>query len=94
MAALDAHFRFTASGNAEIEADWYTLSVKNGYKPAYSAMAQFLQRVGRRKFLLPVYNALAATPEGLVEGKRIFALARPGYHAVSAASIDRILNPE
>ncbi|MFN7299895.1 MAG: leukotriene A4 hydrolase C-terminal domain-containing protein, partial [Bacteroidota bacterium] len=94
MAALDAHFRFTACGNAEIEADWYTLSVKNGYKPAYPAMAAFLQRVGRRKFLLPVYNALAATPEGLVEGKRIFALARPGYHAVSAASIDRILNPK
>lgn len=94
MAALDAHFRFTACGNAEIEADWYTLSVKNGYKTAFPAMAQFLQRVGRRKFLLPVYNALAATPEGLAEGKRIFALARPGYHAVSAASIDRILNPK
>jgi aminopeptidase N len=94
MAALDAHFRFTACGNAEIEADWYTLSVKNGYKTAFPAMAQFLQRVGRRKFLLPVYNALAATPEGLAEGKRIFAIAKPGYHAVSASSIDKILNPK
>jgi hypothetical protein len=93
MAGLDAHFRFTACGNAEIEADWYTLSVKNGYKPAFPAMAAFLQRVGRRKFLLPVYNALAATPGGLEEGRRIFIKAKAGYHAVSAASIDRILNP-
>jgi aminopeptidase N len=94
LAILDQHFQFTANGNAEIEADWYTLSVKNGYNTAYPAMAAFLQRVGRRKFLLPVYNALAATPEGLEEGRRIFSKARAGYHAVSAGSIARMLKVE
>ena len=55
---------------------------------------KFLTAVGRRKFLSPIYRALAATPEGLERARKIYAVARPGYHSVSQGSIDGILKWE
>jgi hypothetical protein len=51
-----------------------------------------LLRVGRRKFLKPVYEALSRTPEGLELGRAIFRKAKAGYHAVSAGSVAEILD--
>jgi hypothetical protein len=92
MKALDDAFHFTQSGNSEIQCDWYQLCITFKYTPAYPYMENFLMTVGRRKFLKPLYTELAQTPEGLAMAKRIYAKARPGYHAVSAGTIDEILN--
>ena len=54
----------------------------------------YLVRVGRRKFLAPLYGALAATPEGKAWALRVYERARPGYHAVSRGTIDGILGWE
>ena len=51
----------------------------------------YLLRQGRRKFLKPLYQKLAETPEGLERARRIYAKARPMYHAVSYRTIDSIL---
>jgi len=48
-------------------------------------------RVGRRKFLQPLYTALAATPAGKAKGLAIYKQARPNYHFVSTHTIDGIL---
>ena len=53
------------SGNAEILSDWFHRAIPAGYKPAYPALERFLMSVGRRKFIGPLYAALAKTPEGL-----------------------------
>jgi hypothetical protein len=47
--------------------------------------------VGRRKFLKPLYAALIETPEGKKRAQEIFAKARPGYHSVSAGTIEEML---
>lgn len=92
MADLDAAFGFTSSGNSEIQAAWYEHAIRNQYEPAYEALEEFLTNVGRRKFLQPLYEALAETPDGKAMALAIYEQARPNYHAVSYNTIDGILD--
>ena len=91
MADLDAAFHFTDSGNSEILHEWLMNAIEHKYEPAYDALERFLLRQGRRKFLKPLYQKMAETPEGLERARRIYAKARPMYHAVSYRTIDQIL---
>ena len=91
MAALDAAFHFTSSGNSEILHEWLMRSIEQKYEPAYDALEKFLLRQGRRKFLKPLYQKLAETPEGMERAKKIYAKARPMYHSVSYRTIDQIV---
>ena len=91
MSDLDNTFKFTASGNSEIQAAWYTLAVRMKYLPAYSNIEMFLTNVGRRKFLMPLYKEMVKTPEGKEWAKRIYSKARPNYHSVAFSSVDEIL---
>ena len=90
QADLDRVFHFTRSGNSEILHDWLLLCIKTGY-PADQVLQSFLTRQGRRKFLLPLYRALARTQEGLERARRIYQKARPGYHSISRRSVEEIL---
>src|SRR5690606_22257303 len=77
MKALDQEFSFTRSGNAEIQAAWYLIAIRNQYKTAYPAIKEFLIHVGRRKFLMPLYQEMLKTPKGKEMAKQIYAEARP-----------------
>lgn len=92
MKSLDDQFRFTQSGNSEITHDWMVLVIGSGYQTGFPRLEEFLTEQGRRKFLQPLYEKMATTPEGLKRANRIYAKARPGYHAVSRQTIDKILN--
>ncbi len=94
MAELDAAFALTESGNAEILGEWLELAARCRYEPAYPRLESFLIEVGRRKFLTPIYRALAASEDGRTQAKAIYAKARPGYHAISRGTIDGILRVE
>ncbi len=91
MTELDAAFDFTNSGNSEIAAQWFELAIQNDYDVAYPKMEEFLIRVGRRKFLKPLYAELAKNPEDLEWAKKVYAKARPNYHSVSTETIDKLL---
>ena len=91
MAQLDAAFHFTDSGNSEILHEWLMQAIEHKYEPANPALERFLLRQGRRKFLKPLYQKLAETPEGLQRAREIYAKARPMYHSVSYRTIDQIL---
>lgn len=93
MAELDDAFHFTDSGNSEILHEWLMNAIDKQYEPAWDALERFLLRQGRRKFLKPLYQKLAETPEGLARARRIYAKARPMYHAVSYRTIDQLLAP-
>lgn len=91
MAELDSAFGFTDSGNSEIVTAWLELAVRNGYHAADERLEEFLLRVGRRKFLEPLYSVLATTPSGRQRALEIYRRARPGYHAITTATLDRVL---
>lgn len=92
MKSLDDQFKFTQSGNSEITHDWMVLVIGSSYQAGFPRLEEFLTEQGRRKFLQPLYEKMATTPEGLERANRIYAKARPGYHAVSRQTIDKILN--
>ena len=57
----------------------------------YPALEKFLTRIGRRKFLEPLYKSMASTEEGLEKAKEIYAKARGNYHYISFETIDKVL---
>jgi aminopeptidase N len=91
LAELDAAFRFTGTGNAEIAQRWYPLTVRSGYTQARPAIGEFLSRIGRRKLIMPIYGALAATPDGLAFAEQVFAKARAAYHPITIGSVEKTL---
>lgn len=91
---LDRKFKLTESGNSEIAAIWFETSINAGYSKIDAKLEEFLIRVGRRKFLMPLYEALVKTEQGTKRAKEIYAKARSGYHYVSSSSIDALLSSE
>jgi len=65
--------------------------IENKYSKDYASMEDFLCKVGRRKFLMPIYAALCNTEEGKGRAQQIYAKAKPNYHYVSRASIEKLL---
>lgn len=90
MKELDDAFSFTTSGNSEILGAWFILAARQQYEQAYFAMEAFLIRVGRRKFLTPIYKALVQTPQGKARARAIYTKARPNYHFVTRQTMDEV----
>ncbi|MGK2875879.1 MAG: M1 family metallopeptidase [Nocardioides sp.] len=95
LARVDAEFGFSVSGNIEIATAWLQLACESGYvftEPAVDqALEGFLTRHGRALYIRRVYEKLAGSVAGLARAREIYAIARPGYHSVSQAAIDRLL---
>ena len=91
LAALDAAFGFTTTGNAEILTAWFPHTLRAGYAAAAPALEKFLRHVGRRKFLVPLYRALLATTDGPARARTIYKEARPNYHSVATGTLDALL---
>ncbi|MCA9648924.1 MAG: M1 family metallopeptidase [Myxococcales bacterium] len=90
LAELDAAYSLTASSNYEILAQWLELGVLRDYRAVDERLEQFLHTVGRRKFLLPLYEALLSA-DRRADAERIYAQARAGYHPITQHSLDRLL---
>ncbi|MBM4013525.1 MAG: M1 family metallopeptidase [Planctomycetes bacterium] len=91
LAELDAAFGLSNRGNSEVLFQWLERCVALRHEAALPALERFLTAQGRRKFLKPLYQELAKSSWGKPIAMRIYAKARPGYHAVSTATIDGIL---
>ncbi len=93
MATLDKLFHFTGSGNSEIADLWFVLAARHQYKPAYAAMDAFLSRVGRQKFLLPLYGELMKTGQTALAAQ-IYRHYRPNYHPLTQAKLDKVVQKQ
>lgn len=92
MIAIDKQLNFRNSGNSEIMSEWFILGINNGYTDLRPDIKKFVVKVGRRKFLAPIYTALSKPENNSVEwAKEVYAEARPNYHAISFNTVDEIL---
>jgi aminopeptidase N len=91
LAELDSALGLTATHNSEVLSAWLLHAIAHHYEPAFPALEDFLLRQGRRKFLKPLYEALASTEEGRQRALAIYERARPGYHAVAVKTVDALL---
>jgi hypothetical protein len=91
LKALDDALALSSSKNSEILFEWLTLAIANQYEPAVPVLEAFVTRQGRRRLVLPLYEDLVKTTWGKPIAVRIYAHARPGYHPLTAASVDEVL---
>jgi len=89
---FDAAYHLTGVANAEIARRWYLVAIRNDYKPARPAMAEYMTRIGRRYLVVPLYEALAKTPDGKDFARGVYAKARAGYHPMTRTSIEKALS--
>ncbi|MFC3097949.1 M1 family metallopeptidase [Alteraurantiacibacter palmitatis] len=92
LAALDEAFGLSATGNNEIRFLWLELALKNRYQPAVPQAEEFLTRVGRNKFVSPLYRAMQGQGEwGMAIARPLYERTRPGYHAMTRGNVDGVL---
>jgi leukotriene-A4 hydrolase len=84
---LDQAFQLTAARNNEIAFSWLRIAIRNGYEPAFDRLENFLETIGRTKFIGVLYGDMMAA--GMDDmARRIFEEARPSYHPLAAKEID------
>ncbi|MEP7042562.1 MAG: M1 family metallopeptidase [Dokdonella sp.] len=91
LADLDAAWHLNGAANAEIARRWYLAAIRAHYLPARPAMAEYMSRIGRRYLVVPLYEALAKTPDGKAFARAVYAKAKPGYHPLTQGSIEKAL---
>jgi len=90
MKKLDAYLNFRNWGNSEVMSEWYVLGIHSGYTELRPYMKKFLNKVGRRKFLLPIYSALMEKEDDKAWAREVFNEAKEHYHFVSKSSIEAL----
>ena len=91
MALLDDELSFTTWTNAEIQFEWFLKAISTNYETAYPALKSFLEKVGRRKFILPLYAKMYKYDHSKKNAVDWFLLFKSNYHAVSSNSIEQAL---
>ncbi len=88
---LDQRFRLTESRNAEIAHSWFRLALASDYPGLEPALERYLTSIGRMKLIEPLYEDLLQTPQGAAFARRVYAQARPGYHAIAQRGVDHLM---
>jgi hypothetical protein len=91
MIDLDRTYQLTAVRNVEVLVPWLRLAIRHRYEPAMTTLERVLMEQGRRKFLEPLYRELMADEHGTEVAGKIYARARPRYHATTRMTLDAIV---
>ncbi len=91
MAAIDAEFDFTKSGNFVIKRQWFVPAIRHQYKVAYPAIEEFMIATSRTGSLQTLYKEMVKTREGKAWAREIFAKAKTGYHLTTVQSVEGLL---
>ena len=89
---LDARFSLTARNNYEVLVSWLTLAASGGYPPALPRIEEVLGKVGRMKYLRPLYEALARNPDTRARARRCFERLKGGYHPIARQVVEGVLS--
>ncbi|MDD5302154.1 MAG: leukotriene A4 hydrolase C-terminal domain-containing protein, partial [Elusimicrobia bacterium] len=90
-ARLDAAMNLTGRGNYEVLTAWLCLAAANGYEPVFERARLLLTRVGRMKYVRPLYQALGKTAPGRALAREVFAQAAPTYHALTRRAAEAVM---
>lgn len=91
MKILDENLQFSKWTNAEIQFEWFMKSISSNYTTAQPYLKIFLEKIGRRKFILPLYEALYKNESTRQIALDWFSQFKQNYHAVSVNSIADVL---
>lgn len=88
---LDRRFALGTSGNYEVLVSWLGLAAASGYEPAIPKVEEVLGKVGRMKYLKPLYTALAKVDATKPNARRCYDKYADGYHPIARGGIEGIL---
>ena len=91
-AKLDQMDRYTkfSEANNELKFEWFLLNIRKENRSIRPKLKVFLIETGRRKYILPLYRALAVYPTDKEWARSVFKEAQGGYHSVSRNSISEV----
>ena len=89
--SLDESFHISKIGNSEVLFAWFMLSIQAKNEAVFADLATFLEKVGRRKFVAPLYEAMENSGYH-VTALSIYAHCRGNYHAVTQNTVDETLH--
>ncbi|MDL1949261.1 M1 family metallopeptidase [Acidobacteria bacterium ACD] len=88
---LDANLSLSGRGNHALLVEWLTIAAGSGYEPAFGRIAEVLKRVGRMKYLRPLYTALGRHERTRALAREVYAAARPTYHVLSCRTVESVM---
>ncbi|MFM7769582.1 MAG: leukotriene A4 hydrolase C-terminal domain-containing protein, partial [Bacteroidota bacterium] len=88
--SLDEMFKISKIGNSEVLFAWFMLSIQSKNESVFAELALFLEKVGRRKFVAPLFDCMASNGYKAV-AINIYGHTRPFYHSVTQGTVDEIL---
>ena len=90
-AALEARFGLTARGNYEVLVAWLTLALASGFDAVLPRVEEVLAKVGRMKYLRPLYGAFVLSGQTGARFDRLSPIGLPeqeeGFAAPEARSL-------
>ncbi len=54
-------------------------------------LEDYLVSIGRRKLIVPLYEELMKSDEGSAFARRVYEIARPGYHPLAVTTLDDLV---
>ncbi|MBK7811324.1 MAG: M1 family metallopeptidase [Saprospiraceae bacterium] len=88
---LESEFKLSEIQNAEIAFVWYIYLIKSGYADIFrKPIDGYLERVGRRKLILPLFEELIQNNQANW-AKESFTKFRKYYHPITIQSIEKAL---
>jgi len=91
LATLDARFGLSKAKNTEIFVGWLLLALGCGSTAVLPQVEAFVGRVGRMKYLKPLFTALHANPATRAAAKALFEKNRERFHPIAKQVIAGLL---
>jgi len=88
---LDGALNLTARGNYEILVEWLTIAAGSDYEPVFGRVREVLMKVGRMKYLRPLFGALGRHPRTRALAREIYAATAPSYHTLSRRVVESVM---
>eukprot|EP01059_Diplonema_ambulator_P034176 TRINITY_DN752_c0_g1_i5.p1 TRINITY_DN752_c0_g1~~TRINITY_DN752_c0_g1_i5.p1 ORF type:complete len:617 (+),score=171.27 TRINITY_DN752_c0_g1_i5:61-1911(+) len=85
LTQMDKHYKFNSSANSEVLCLWLVLCIRNKWSGHEDVLKMFLKRVGRMRFVRPLYTELKKTVFDTAVA--IFQENRDRYHSVCAKMV-------
>lgn len=89
---LDKKLNFRSCGNPEIMTEWFVLGIEAGYDILQPNIEKYLCKIGRIKYIEPIYKALVARENLTDFTNKTYKKAKKYYHPICIEEIDHILN--
>ncbi|MFM7216916.1 MAG: M1 family metallopeptidase [Bacteroidota bacterium] len=87
-------FMLSTTGNNEIKFQWMMLRLRNQDESVFPLVSKFLNEVGRRKYVKPLFEELVSWPAGRKQAEVIFNQSKDNYHAITRQTVIDILEKQ